>query len=519
MFYNFKRYSQETPLHGFNIACHAYNKWDLACWFTMIFACFGMFIQQTVQLAKVYQGEPTSTYVTLRSREPIVLPDLVLCIMFGDFITKYNRTLSYDTLLNLLQDVNVSDLIRTQTEPEYLPSMDVNLISYLLEMLGRISAAEWAIAYDEPAKKELWDTGRSNMDLSLAMSHLHSFIINNKIPLIQLLKVTVSSICMRMKLSVTNQKSSSFNVCSPNNVVYLDYHQFSIRLSDNMKPVRFATLKDVMILQFNASAVYNRPSDFPLQSALKFYLLFDGSPFQDLSTGSGGTMLVGQMESKSCVSLRLRSSFKAKNLKRKPCSVVNSNFVCENICWAQLLLRNCSCWPISLFPYKPQLQTFCSEVPFNNSANINEIPQLAQCRWGNSPFYPKVPLCQQNCPNDCQSKEYEFTQETNASSPNCAESEIFNFSSDSSTSLMLMANGFTYTLIEESVVKDWQTFLSEFGGLLGVWLGGSIMAFFHIPMFLIKTVYFWKNDKKRRPTQTRTAIRENNQKLKSISIY
>jgi len=56
------------------------------------------------------------------------------------------------------------------------------------------------------------------------------------------------------------------------------------------------------------------------------------------------------------------------------------------------------------------------------------------------------------------------------------------------TSIHLEVGDFAYIFAIEEPTTSWQNFLSDLGGIIGVWLGGSIIAFVHIPIHLCKVI-------------------------------
>lgn len=493
-----KSFAEETPLHGFNIARRYSNKLDLVLWILLVSVCSVMTVQQTIQLIQLYQSEPTATSVTLRTREILLLDSIVLCVPFSNYIFGTTMNLTLTQMQNLLMNVNISDLQRINNESLYVPYLESELLSYLVEMFGKIADAEFAVATDDVSNSSFRWNSQENTSTAEIFSFLHSFIREQNISLEALLKVSLATVCERMEISVTRKSGTDnesdetgFDVCSPTNILFFDSQQFSVRLSTKEWPIALTSLSDLLIISFNLSAVFNRPLDKTLVSVPKYYLLFDGKAYQDAQLKSGGNLLSNNVESKICTSIRLRTAYKFYNSRRQPCSHTEFCFDCQNLCWAKLVAESCKCWPISAFPWKPEninMPTCTERISGNQTQNIPDFQNCYDLKLNK-----EILKCQRNCDNDCFNKEYDFTRETNATYIMCEEQFGINYAHDQSTTLLLFSNVFSYSYIEESLIKDWNTFLNEFGGLVGLWLGGSLIAFVHIPMYLLKTVYLHFN--------------------------
>lgn len=63
--------------------------------------------------------------------------------------------------------------------------------------------------------------------------------------------------------------------------------------------------------------------------------------------------------------------------------------------------------------------------------------------------------------------------------------------SDGVTTLVIYARKFRYPVVTEYPTLGWAEFLASFGGSIGFYIGGSILAFIHVPLYLLHMGVFY----------------------------
>lgn len=176
----------------------------------------------------------------------------------------------------------------------------------------------------------------------------------------------------------------------------------------------------------------------------------------------------------------IHGSFKAFSTRRRPCTTVNQ-WDCRNRCRGEFIYQKCGCWPLIfaglLSDKKLAKVRFCGDnASAQTVAPPYQIPDLGLCLiekaiWMTDPAYE----CQKGCQPDCDHLKLSFTSEIHSGvrCHNC-------------TTQTVQISSFSYPHIEEVMAKSLESLVAEFGGLVGLWMGGSVIAFSHVVIFALK---------------------------------
>src|SRR5262249_11306810 len=66
----------------------------------------------------------------------------------------------------------------------------------------------------------------------------------------------------------------------------------------------------------------------------------------------------------------------------------------------------------------------------------------------------------------------------------------------------------TYPIFEERLALNWQTFLAQLGGSLGLYLGISFASLLHIPVFMARQVWFQLSGSNKKQKQQSIELQE-----------
>ncbi len=145
-------------------------------------------------------------------------------------------------------------------------------------------------------------------------------------------------------------------------------------------------------------------------------------------------------------------------------------------CYGMAIYNACQCWPFVICELKPQNIPLCLEnvTSYANETIPYKVPLYKQCLVGRFPY--AIEECLQNCLPDCDYQQVVFFNDDTS----------YYFGDQNATVLTVTVADFVYPLFVEYLIEDWQTILNAFGGNIGLWLGGSLLAIIHLPVFLVK---------------------------------
>jgi hypothetical protein len=164
-------------------------------------------------------------------------------------------------------------------------------------------------------------------------------------------------------------------------------------------------------------------------------------------------------------------------------------------CFQKTLIETCGCYDVTKISYFVKA-TPCRSL---NDIDVNCTNQLKQA-WTSSFIKEK---CDPHCPIECESSQYLTSISSNyyptvayskiISKSNIFDSEVNSYGSKgysiSLSQLILKVNVYfdslSYTSITESPSQETISFVSNVGGLLGLFLGATVLSFLEFAEFLI----------------------------------
>lgn len=267
-------------------------------------------------------------------------------------------------------------------------------------------------------------------------------------------------------------ENSSWKPCKPSAVSSIDAEMICVRISDEKSPIEVSSAQDLLILSTEIENFMPR-----LTGQIHFDLL--GKIVWDANFPSGSISV--PFKTHFGKKLELSSHYKSYNTKRKPCSKHPfSNANCKSNCRCQYTFALCKCWPLSCIhsPYRPPNVTLCG-IAYETSVQAPpySIPVLSSCLGGIQNSLDPTYQCQVACIPDCDVRNFLFTSENNLNSYD--------------TAAIIRIEKFVYPIMEENLSMTASDFLNQFGGSIGLWVGGSILAFLHCFTSLMRIVAFY----------------------------
>lgn len=468
-----RQYAEETPFHGLSMAYRAFSLWEVVSWILMVMLCIVMTIQQTIALVEVYVGEPTSTSTTIRKNNSIAF-NLVFCVNPSTGPPLLIET-DQEIIQQLLNNLTSEDLEMLRTEAG-IPLLNPKLVTLMAEIFRSLTMAEIYFFFSGGLSSVPWSY--SGEDEAMAVDRVFNYLISANVSFTKLFKVVAVHLCNLMHLSVSihhmqEMKSmyqvQTYNVCRMDAIASFSMLGFCVKLLPNTV---FNTPVDYLQIYVVPQNVF--PVISSLENSGEVHLDLSGRQMY-ASYFNKGNVLGIPFNSKSKVLTHLQGHYVSQNLRRAPCSSSLSRFNCDMRCYAYTGYTECQCWPFITSFVKPLDISCCFEnmtIP-NNKTRSMMIPHYDQC-LKNLTF--PLEHCKSKCLPDCEYQQFGYLFDANLEDPY----------QDNGTLLLMTVSDFVYPLMVEALTKDWQSIMNEFGGNIGLWLGGSILAIIHLPVFLAK---------------------------------
>jgi hypothetical protein len=206
---------------------------------------------------------------------------------------------------------------------------------------------------------------------------------------------------------------------------------------------------------------------------------FNGERVYTTQTGPNTKLL--PLLKKDLSTIRIAGYNKALNTKNDPCSEDLPRADCWLGCRAAYIGKNCGCWPLSGFglPNRPDNMPLCGTTnngTANNSAEYVNIPIVAdpdgcgQIANMSDPDKDCKDACLQNC-------EYALLGIENK------PFEGYPPSFQNKSYIRLTVQYFQYPFFEQSLAMSDTDYFNQLGGALGLYIGCSFIAMFHIIIF------------------------------------
>lgn len=466
-------YTRETPFHGFSFAANGWGKCEIIAWLLAILACIAIAIQQTVNLVEQYEAEPTETKVLVNYNKSIQLPTPTLCfpISLGENFSYPSYTIWRDEIKISGSTSGLFSRLENITAKEiYKRESDMVKLMYLV--FAEITGREEKVITSGLTPEVKWKLKSS--------SESYKVFASSKRSIDYLLKLTGALICKLLSVEARFEymdkretylmKTVFFNVCKPELVSHIDKNVLCMKLHTETEKFEFYGPQDTLSISLKIDSWLP-----PNTTETKFWFDVGGRSHYD-AYSDGGNVIAAELKTSTRVATQLMNSFRSLNLKRRACLQDLNSFECQRIC-AGNHIATCGCWPLYFFDINKANLPFCTgRYPSNLSSML--MPDYNDCARKKEMQSQIPPACFMACTNACYYQQFMLIPEM---SGNCLETDL--------TELKIYIRDFTYSTVVEIVTKDWQSFMCEFGGNIGVWLGGSILACVHVPVYIFKMLY------------------------------
>lgn len=295
---------------------------------------------------------------------------------------------------------------------------------------------------------------------------------------------------MQVKVEMTNFDTMTgrfqrvdMNICHPGNFASIGDLGFCMFADTNGDRLVFRNTFDFLITTANPSQLdvfFNQTKSENSKGSVLLNLV--GGKSTDLLNGY---IISNDYMKHTRTTVDIHGHYRSYSSRRRACySLKNEAANCRSYCRADLIAELCNCWPLyfSVLEPKHREMRLCVDDmgPTQNSTPYH-IPDYHEC-LRNRQFGTTDPSydCQQRCLDDCEHIKLTFVTEPNT------DVYKLTYCANCSTLHVIKFGSFAYPYMEEVLAKSLESFMAEFGGLIGLWLGGSLIAFTHVFVFLTR---------------------------------
>lgn len=522
----FSTYAQQTPLHGFSFVAGSYRLLEQIFWAVLLLISFLMTLVQSVNLISYYRSEPSSTIVSPMINKTISLSRTTFCV--ENFWQRIDSSdlLKMRSSLNNLSEADLA-LLRNSSVDSPTPVLSTDIMTCTFSLFSAVTEAEWTFfdaSYDYLSNLTDWKSDKVDGLTTPGFNSILNFFAERNVSMDKLWRSLVYSACRLMNLTATisvqntdwmtkakiKKNVTTIDICDPTRVTFIDEYSFCLKINSKLAKSSFKFSSPTDFVQISALFPQNWTSERLIMS-----VDLDGRDFlrsnAEAISINPGNAVTAYFGNQNRFDVSVDGDYQLYSSKRKPCIKDGSQMDCIYRCHSQSLVEVCKCWPLVFNRIRPDSIPLCIDTH-----NISIQPARAQlnfssCLWkyarsreqnykkelGDSQFLSE---CLNLCPINCRHSKY-FFQDTGVEA-----NDIYSY-------IQLSVTDFAYLNIQEVPSTSWETFLSDFGGIIGVWLGGSIVGFVHIPVYLGKLIA--ENLRRKKTRDIGTAIG-----LKAISnIY
>lgn len=275
------------------------------------------------------------------------------------------------------------------------------------------------------------------------------------------------------------------NICNVTNFVYMTELGFCVNLDSTKEIVTFRNSFDMLVITSEPPQLDSFLNQSKAENA-KGLVLVDilGTKFSKLQ----GYVFSSSYLKHAVTTIDIHGHYKSYNSRKRPCyPYKNGAVACRDYCFGKLIANHCKCWPVHFVAYQEAQKGMraCADMRLEQNSTPYYIPDYNLCSMDNFTYHE----CESHCLNDCEHVKLTFM--TDVVDPIVYQNKLPFKYPNSSTLLLIKCGSFSYPQIEEVLAKSFESFMAEFGGLIGLWLGGSLIAFTHIFIFFGRMVHQW----------------------------
>lgn len=461
---SFKRFADNTSMHGFLDVYYAKSWFWIIFWTIAIFGSFAMTAYQIIQAVDQFIHQSGTTVIAAAQKEELVFPPIRLCFVHWIYWVDWKKAIA----LNFTKESvifamsyfthgfssTVFDL--NQAKNEYLQSLHLNNLSTLSEFYS-------AVARDPPLSKD-----------DKFVQYFQKTEIVFKLPNILFCYIIPETKMYEIILEQNSGSSITDGIELKFSVVDVDYKQMKEYITVEEYSHHIALwLNSYSVHQLGADQFHKDLTSF----VLPMYLFPNGFSKDSVQIFSDNDEYVVRFSV---------SAHRWKYSATSPCVTkmksVFPNDTCFYTCTSKFITSSCKCPFIDSAAFLGQdlPQNLCSyEIHFISQTEKNEHNKIEESWFQemnpncSSDFgEPLKQKCLNNCDIPCETWFYTMGIAVR-SMPN----SIRFFSNKTVTSVLINYPVSGEIFIATDIdTQTWENFIGNVGGLFGIWTGASILS-------------------------------------------
>lgn len=463
-------FNSVTPIHGLGFAHHSETVIGTIVWVMVVMLGAALFCRDLYNILRLKDKEPTATAVNVIHNKSLYFEQMQICIDIlnsqrdQDQKTNLNVENSTGAIENFGLFAGANGTMKYSLVNKSQPVDD--LVILLLSGLTTLAETENCLETNG-------DQEQNHVDRFVEVFYLMK---KYGTPLEEMAKFTAIALCKKISLSLHLFEIVGYGFFNPTD-------------KDLCRPENFLSINEKqMCYQWLPALGFN--SDKENEAG---YAVSIGSSNTDKYIRPDGqlTLYGGSARDKSnsqSVSYGTKTSFKWKydgvyssySRKREPCG--SGSTECRERCKAKTIFVDvCGCWPLRHLSVKPNSITICPIAEnVTDDQNMNHVYGSCYDRVLDvtQNLDQIVESCASLCPKNCQYESYSFSELKRFTDKGP-------YTDNPATFIWLRDGKFVYPRFEESQLFTTDYLIAQVGGSLGLWLGGSIIAILHIPVFFI----------------------------------
>ncbi|CAD5228417.1 unnamed protein product [Bursaphelenchus xylophilus] len=484
-----------------------------AFWFLAIFLLI-LTVRDTFNLFNEYLDDPMKADMNMILNETMTLPNITFCIPTKQVLSHFpNGNDTATVIKQLAKFKNNEEMLKKRWPPELALHAFQSLAAMFTverEMLGSHMAQVLYRFNNPPKGREFLNEKRKGIQFwvdQMAKRNLTFDEIFQKAgkevlmkSIKQMVRITKDDEGPRIKLWPKITWISRTYVC-----FQPTYDE------DNYKPI--ADQGSFFFLQ----VVQNKANENTEESKRCISVDFHGYPFDwSKFTEGGGTSRDGYHEN-LCPGLRHDVTVEVKNkydmLENDEAGTAcrdfsdedEDEFTCRTRCRMELIRELCHCTPITTkyLAEDGDLETF---PPCNYSQCVIDVQKQSN---------RSEQACTKRCYRDCHQLRYSVSVDQKVSVTEVEDQRVRN---SNVTSIFLLWGSFEYIEVTQSRVYTTASFIGELGGVIGMWLGLSMLSLIQMMTWATEKLFVKatdvakdvKNDYERRHSSAQDLTAKNN---------
>ncbi len=465
-------------MQGFLIFRNSHLRYEKAIWLLLMTLAIAVTLNDTCKTVRDFMKDEILSKVSMIRSDTITLPELyiiaeteftnssaVRSLMSKngsevfDFLTVHEKT-----ILTYYEVVDEKKIVKTDI---LLPVLRL-AVQLLMEF------QESYTFNDKNRSANVGNFSPNGIDVEALSNspvrHLHNFFKRNGIHLADVSRATGMYLCKLTSLEVELNETAN-SVCHRPNIIGLDNTTVIIRLRHVFN---FTDAADVVNIRAR-----------PMHPDIQVSRLIGRFGLKTVDFKENAFIASNSEQSYFDVEVTSVKLYSSRESPCSDCQSCQSHVLCSQLCKARILQSRCGCLMLQQFLLFDNDTCARGDIcfdwlSFNESGSNRSTTLLRNCMIELSSDLEIWITCDLQCPKSCF---YLHLRMSRSSLYGTSQN-----SKDNSTKISFGVSSHTHMYVEQVPAMDAQTFMSNLGGNLGLYIGGTILAIIHLMTSLTRLV-------------------------------